>query len=186
MTAMPARLATTAGESDDAAGIEQSWTDADIFAVIFDRHAVAVYRFLARRVGGQLADDLTGQTMLVAFDQRRRFDPNGSEVLHSGPVGVPDHRAACAERRTARTEGRSLPCRATVPGVEYVDDTTDAAGRHGIGVARSVNNAGDRSILIFDRTTYQVMGRAGEVHDGRTSSEAVLATGLVEKAGQTP
>jgi hypothetical protein len=75
---------------------------------------------------------------------------------------------------------------ATVPGVEYVNDTTDAAGRHGIGVAHSVNNGGDRTILIFDRTTYQVMGRAGEVHDGRTDSEAVLATGLVEKAGQTP
>jgi hypothetical protein len=75
---------------------------------------------------------------------------------------------------------------ATVPDVEYVDDTTDAAGRHGIGVAHSVNNNGDRTILIFDRTTYQVMGRVGEVHDGRRDSEAVLATGLVEKAGQTP
>lgn len=75
---------------------------------------------------------------------------------------------------------------ATVPGVEYVNDTTDAAGRHGIGVAHSVNNSGDRTTLIFDRTTYQVMGRAGEVHDGRTDSEAVLATGLVAKAGQTP
>jgi hypothetical protein len=53
-------------------------------------------------------------------------------------------------------------------------------GRH------SVNNDGDRTTLIFDRTTYQVMGRAVEVHDGRTDSEAVLATGLVEKAGQTP
>ncbi|QWF84483.1 CU044_5270 family protein [Amycolatopsis sp. CA-230715] len=75
---------------------------------------------------------------------------------------------------------------ATVPDVEYVDDTTDAAGRHGIGVAHSVNNGGDRTVLIFDRTTYRVMGTAGEVHDGRTDSEAVLATGLVEEAGQTP
>lgn len=75
---------------------------------------------------------------------------------------------------------------ATVPGVEYVDDAADAAGRHGIGVAHSVNNSGDRTILIFDRATYQVMGRAVGVHDGRADSGAVLATGLVEKAGQTP
>ncbi|HEX6353034.1 CU044_5270 family protein [Actinophytocola sp.] len=75
---------------------------------------------------------------------------------------------------------------ATIPDVEYVDDTTDAAGRHGIGVAHSVNNGGDRTILIFDRTTYQVMGMATEAHDGGTGSEAVLATGLVENAGQTP
>lgn len=75
---------------------------------------------------------------------------------------------------------------ATIPGVEYVDDATDAAGRHGIGVARSVNSDGDRSILIFDRNTYKVLGRVGEAHDGITDSEAVLATGLVENAGQTP
>jgi hypothetical protein len=30
------------------------------------------------------------------------------------------------------------------------------------------------------------MGRATDIHDGRTDSEAVLATGLVDKAGQTP
>jgi hypothetical protein len=75
---------------------------------------------------------------------------------------------------------------ATIPGVEYVDDATDAAGRHGIGVARSVNSDGDRVILIFDRNTYQVLGKAVEAHDGITDSEAVLATGLVENAGQTP
>jgi hypothetical protein len=75
---------------------------------------------------------------------------------------------------------------ATVPDVEYVDDVTDAAGRHGIGVAHTVNNAGDRSILIFDRTTYQVMGSTTETHDGMTGSQAVLATGLVANAGQTP
>jgi hypothetical protein len=75
---------------------------------------------------------------------------------------------------------------ATIPDVEYVDDTTDAAGRHGIGVAHSVNNDGDRTVLIFDRTTYQVMGATVEVHDGSTQAEAVLATGLVESAGHTP
>jgi hypothetical protein len=75
---------------------------------------------------------------------------------------------------------------ATIPDVEYVNDTTDAAGRHGIGVAHSVNNGGDRTILIFDRTTFQVMGSAVKVHDGSTQSHAVLATGLVDNVGQTP
>jgi hypothetical protein len=75
---------------------------------------------------------------------------------------------------------------ATIPDVEYIDDMTDAVGRHGIGVAHSTNNAGDRVILIFDRTTYQVLGGARESHDGGTESQALLATGLVEEAGQTP
>ncbi|MGW1681505.1 RNA polymerase sigma factor [Saccharopolyspora sp. NPDC002376] len=71
---MSARSDADADELDDTSIVERSWTDVDAFAVIFDRHAVTVHRFLARRVGGELADDLTGQTMLVAFDQRRRFD----------------------------------------------------------------------------------------------------------------
>lgn len=75
---------------------------------------------------------------------------------------------------------------ATIPDVEYVNDVTDAAGRHGIGVAHTVNNAGDRTILIFDRTTFQVMGSAVEAQDGIKDSAAVLATGLVANAGQTP
>jgi hypothetical protein len=75
---------------------------------------------------------------------------------------------------------------ATIPDVEYVDDVTDAAGRHGIGVAHTVNSSGDRAILIFDPTTYQVMGTVVETHEGMTDSEAVLASGLVAQAGQTP
>jgi len=81
MTGLPVRPAREAGELDDAAVVERSWTDTDAFAVIFDRHATAVHRFLARRVGRQLADDLTGQTMLVAFDRRRQFDLNQHNAL---------------------------------------------------------------------------------------------------------
>ncbi|MCE7010804.1 CU044_5270 family protein [Kibdelosporangium philippinense] len=490
MTALPARPVSITGELTDAAVVEQSWTDADAFAVIFDRHAVTVHRFLSRRVGAQLADDLTGQTMLVAFDQRRRFDLSqhnalpwlygiaanllrrhtrteerrhralaksaADTILESHAESVTDRVTAaaqplgkalaklpaaereivllvaweslsyeeiavaldipigtvCSRLHRARTKlrralerrpadmddlellarlrpqvddpdpavlakhrrtmlnGASKPVRrrwsmplaigaaaaagivavglvvglpnevpdaspsstppavtllanaadaaaktpagqgnwaytstvtvfndaglrtnrtqtwekvdgtdalirtnrdgkfdetrtgdnsdiftpslrhptyrflatlptdptalrdaiyaharqevgnskqytvdqwafqmignlvqsaappalkaalyrvaATVPGVESVDNVTDAAGRQGIGVAHTVNNAGDRTILIFDRTTYQVMGRAGQVSDGRTDSVAVLATGLVAEAGQTP
>jgi RNA polymerase sigma-70 factor (ECF subfamily) len=45
------------------------------FAPIFDRHFDAVYAYLQRRVGPDLADELAAQTFLVAFDKRGGYDP---------------------------------------------------------------------------------------------------------------
>src|SRR6185503_4401139 len=42
----------------------------DAVAAAFDRHAAAVYRYCARRVGPDLAEDLVGEVFLIA--QRRR------------------------------------------------------------------------------------------------------------------
>ena len=46
------------------------------FATIFDRHFDAVHAYLQRRVGPDLADELSAQTFLVAFDQRSGYDPS--------------------------------------------------------------------------------------------------------------
>jgi RNA polymerase sigma factor (sigma-70 family) len=58
----------------DAAIIEASWRDPERFSVLFDRHAPAIHRYLARRVG-QAADDLLAETFLAAFGKRRGYDP---------------------------------------------------------------------------------------------------------------
>ena len=44
------------------------------FAQLFDRHATAIHRYLARRVGINAADDLLAQTFLVAFERRGTYD----------------------------------------------------------------------------------------------------------------
>lgn len=44
------------------------------FAALFDRHAVAVHRYLARRIGVMVADDLLAQTFLVAYERRAGYD----------------------------------------------------------------------------------------------------------------
>jgi RNA polymerase sigma-70 factor (ECF subfamily) len=46
------------------------------FATIFDRHFDAVHAYLQRRVGTDLADELSAQTFLVAFDKRGGYDPS--------------------------------------------------------------------------------------------------------------
>ena len=60
---------------DDAAVIEASRAEPDLFASLFDRHAPHIHRYLARRVGGQAADDLVAETFLVAFGKRAGYDP---------------------------------------------------------------------------------------------------------------
>ena len=59
---------------DDSTLVRRSLTATEDFAAVFDRHASAVHRYVSRRVGAVVADDLTAETFLVAFRQRRRYD----------------------------------------------------------------------------------------------------------------
>jgi RNA polymerase sigma factor (sigma-70 family) len=61
--------------ADDATLIAQSAGTPDRFGVLFDRHAPAIYRYIARRLGRDTADDLVAETFLVAFRHRGRYDP---------------------------------------------------------------------------------------------------------------
>jgi hypothetical protein len=58
----------------DAQVIAASRSEPHAFATIFDRHFDAVHRYLARRVGADLADDLAAEAFTEAFDFRARFD----------------------------------------------------------------------------------------------------------------
>jgi RNA polymerase sigma factor (sigma-70 family) len=70
------------GSADsDASVIERSWDDPDAFAVLFDRHADEVHRYAARRLGTEAADDLTAETFVIAFQQRRRYDLSRSQAM---------------------------------------------------------------------------------------------------------
>jgi len=63
----------TAGRSD-AEVLTRSLVDAQAFSVIVDRHFADVHRYLARRVGSDLAEDLAAQAFAVAFRRRGDFD----------------------------------------------------------------------------------------------------------------
>lgn len=63
------------GLQDDIILIRQSLTSPECFAVLFDRHAPAVHRYVARRLGPDAAEDVVSETFLTAFRQRASFDP---------------------------------------------------------------------------------------------------------------
>ncbi|BDZ54527.1 RNA polymerase sigma factor [Agromyces marinus] len=60
--------------SPDNEVIERSAREPAAFAMLFDRHAKAVYRYVAQRLGDQVADDVMSETFLVAFERRSSFD----------------------------------------------------------------------------------------------------------------
>jgi RNA polymerase sigma-70 factor (ECF subfamily) len=72
-----AAFAVTADATGDSDGsvIERSWRTPDAFAVIFDRYADDIHRYIARRLGSDTADDLMAETFVIAFQRRRRYDP---------------------------------------------------------------------------------------------------------------
>lgn len=59
---------------DDAVIIEASRSDPERFAAIFGRYFAEIHRYLARRVGVRVADDLSAEVFLAAFSQRQRYD----------------------------------------------------------------------------------------------------------------
>jgi RNA polymerase sigma-70 factor (ECF subfamily) len=61
-------------EPTDAALIERSWRDPELFAGLYDRHAPTLHRYVTRRLGMTAADDIVADTFLDAFRKRRKYD----------------------------------------------------------------------------------------------------------------
>ena len=57
----------------DAELIRRSLADPERFAAVYDRHAAAVHRFAARRLGPSLAEDVVAETFVTAFRLRGRY-----------------------------------------------------------------------------------------------------------------
>jgi RNA polymerase sigma factor (sigma-70 family) len=64
----------------DAEIIASSEHDPRRFAPIFDRHYGAIRRYIHRRVGPDLAEDLASETFVVAFRKRAGYDPDRSDA----------------------------------------------------------------------------------------------------------
>lgn len=71
-------VTTPARSATDAEILGRSRVDATAFGELFDRHAVAVHRFLARRVDPRVADDLLSEVFLRALEGRIRVQPHES------------------------------------------------------------------------------------------------------------
>lgn len=69
-----ANAARQASHHADATAIARSLESPGAFAGVFERHHAAIHRYLARRLGADLADELAAETFAVAFAKRGRYD----------------------------------------------------------------------------------------------------------------
>jgi RNA polymerase sigma-70 factor (ECF subfamily) len=92
-------------EPSDAEVIAASRDDPAAFAMVFDRHAAVLLRFLVRRVGPDAADGLVGESFRIAFERRAAYDctrPSARPWLYGIATNVlAKHRRAEARRLAA-------------------------------------------------------------------------------------
>ncbi|CAM5703372.1 ECF RNA polymerase sigma factor SigE [Streptomyces glaucescens] len=102
-----------ADAESDASVIARSRDEPEAFAALFDRHADAVHRYAARRLGGEVADDLVAETFTTAFQQRHRYDPARGAGADARPwlFGI----ATNLVGRHRRAEARRFKAMARVP-----------------------------------------------------------------------
>ncbi len=101
----------------DAAAIAAARDDPQAFTAVFDRHFVAIHRYLASRVGAALADELAAEVFERAFDARRKYDTSYEDArpwLYAIATNLV-HRARRAERRRLAAYARLDPGGGGIP-----------------------------------------------------------------------
>ncbi|MBB6554291.1 RNA polymerase sigma factor [Nonomuraea rubra] len=96
---------------DDSTLIARSIGAPESFAALFDRHADEIHRYAARRLGAELADDVTGEVFLAAFRGRARYDtswPDARPWLYGIATKVVSQHRRAERRRTAATARMSV------------------------------------------------------------------------------
>lgn len=139
----------------DAEVLAQSRSEPAEFAVLFDRHFTTIYRYIARRVGRDGADDLAGEVFRIAFERRAAFDPRWRSArpwLYGIATNVLHGRNRSEQRRLRATQRASTAALVVTAGdefdriVERLDAETEAEQ-----VARAVDQLtdGERDALLL-------------------------------------
>lgn len=125
-----------------------------VFGKLFDEHAAPLHRYLTRRVGPTIADDLVSDTFLTALRQRHVYDP-AQAGFRAWLYGI----ASNLLRRHVRDEVRSLraTARLDVAHIAHcegpegrVTERLDARARVAkLAGALAALSAGDREVLLL-------------------------------------
>lgn len=166
----------TAVAVSDADVVRASRTDPEAFAALFDRHAPRVHRYLARRLGEQAAADLVGETFLIAFRRRDRYDPGRPDALPwlygIATTLVGQHRREEARRHRLHL---ALPPEPAEPfPADQVAARVGAAGiRRALLDAVAALPAGERDVLLliaWEHLSYEQVAAALEIPVGTVRS----------------
>lgn len=173
---------------DDASIIERSWHEPERFALLFDRHAARIYRYVARRVGREVADDLVAETFLAAFAKRRgyftAYRDAGPWLYGIATNLVGQHRRE--EVRQFRIRQAAWPELAEPGHADRVTaDVTARSVRRELAAALAELADGDRDVLLliaWEQLTYTETARALAIPVGTVRSRLNRARAQVRAA----
>ncbi|WP_158852164.1 RNA polymerase sigma factor [Saccharothrix deserti] len=181
----------------DAEIIDRSRHEPNAFAAIFDRHAPHIQRYLARRLGPQVADDLVAETFLTAFDKRQRYDqarPDARPWLYGIATNlVGQHRRQEARRYQARSSDNAGQADAAEQ--DHADrvaaEVTARAMRSMLAGALGGLSDEDRDVLLlvaWEQLSYEEVAAALAIPVGTVRSRLHRARRKVRQAlgGQNP
>ncbi|MGN9836734.1 RNA polymerase sigma factor [Nonomuraea sp. H19] len=176
-------------ELDDAEVIERARRDPAAFSALFDRHAPALHRYVTRRLGDALADDVVAETFLAAFRRLSRYDTAHRDArpwlygIAANLIGK--HRRA--EVRTYRALARTGVDEVAESYADRVEARVSAvAAQRDLAGALAVLSPEDREVLLmiaWADLSYEEVSRAlgipvgtvrSRLHRARKKTRAAL------------
>jgi RNA polymerase sigma factor (sigma-70 family) len=164
--------------------LSQARSRPELVGILYERHAPAVYRHLARRVGAQAAEDLLAEVFVAAVAGRLRVQPHDSGSALPWLYGI----AGNVVRSHLRRSGRTVPPGdAVVVDWDAVDARIDAgARRQQLRIALAALTDVERELLLLVAWEGLSPVEAGQVvgvtpvaarsrlHRARTRAQAAL------------
>ncbi|MDX2605200.1 sigma-70 family RNA polymerase sigma factor [Streptomyces caniscabiei] len=180
---------TELGWADDAEVVARSLERPEAFARLYDRHAPDIHRYVARRLGDSMADDITADTFLTAFRIRARYDrahPNARPWLYGiagNLIGRHRRTEVRALKALARTGHDPVAASWSETWVERTDSRVAAQGP--LAGALAALSAGDRHVLLLVAWAdlgYQEVAQALDIPVGTVRSRLNRARRKVRAA----
>ncbi|GAA0386284.1 DNA-directed RNA polymerase sigma-70 factor [Acrocarpospora corrugata] len=180
-------IAEEPGRAGDAELIRRSERDPEAFADLFDRHAPALRRYVARRLGDALADDIVSDAFLTAFRRRAHYDTTNHPDARPWLYGIAARlisRHRRVELRFYRALVRTGVDEIAEPYADRVEDRV-AARQAGLAAALAELSPGDREVLLlvaWADMTYEDVARALNIPVGTVRSRLHRARARTRQA----
>jgi RNA polymerase sigma factor (sigma-70 family) len=175
-------------DADDASVIRRSQQHPSEFAELFQRHAPEIQRYVVRRLGTGVADDVVAETFLAAFRQRDGYDtarPDARPWLY----GIASHligRHRRSEIRTYRLFAKTGADPVSAPFTDRVDEAVSAGAvrqRLAAALARLPATQRDALLLVaWSELSYGEAAAAMGVPVGTVRSRVNRARGRLRRA----
>jgi RNA polymerase sigma factor (sigma-70 family) len=160
--------------SSDAEALARSAVEPSAFAILYERHHIAVRRYVARRVGSEVGDDLASEVFTRAFRGRERCRAEQASVL-PWLLGVANHVIADHHRTEQRRLKALQRLAATAP--QLIEHEDRALSAELVRELRRLSGEDRDALLlvVWGELSYEEAATALRVPIGTVSSRIARA-----------